>query len=85
MSEELKTEAAQVLDLFLFEDIFNNNNHSEDEWGISYEGDNYVLLHYETGKLFHYRVTIEEHKWDSTKAIKDQEWHLDYDLEGFDD
>lgn len=67
-------DARQVLDLFLFEDIVNNANHAEDEWDITYEGDNYVLRDRETGHLFHFRVDIVEHEWDSTKARADQEW-----------
>ena len=56
MSEPSKPE--EVLDLFLFEDIYNNTNHYEDEWGITFHGDNYVLFNYETKELVNLKVTI---------------------------
>lgn len=82
--EPSELEAQSVLDLFLFEDIDNNNNFHEDDWSITWEGDNFVLLHHDTGKLFSFCVRIEPHEWDYSQAVKDQEWHHDYDLENFD-
>lgn len=66
--------AKEVLDCFLFEDIVNYTVHNEDEWAVTYEGNNFVVLERATGKLSHFRVKIKSHDWDSRQAIEDQEW-----------
>jgi hypothetical protein len=74
VSDNTQEVALQVLDLFLFEDIYNNNNFNEREWQITWEGDNFVVRHWDTGTDYHFRVTIEPYEWDSTQARADQEW-----------
>lgn len=68
----MNEDAYNALDCFLFEDIINNRE--PNGWRITYEGDNYVLMNEDTEELFHFRVTIEPHDWDSSKAVADQEW-----------
>lgn len=71
--------ARDMLDLFLFHNVFNAYipGRGEDYWQITFEGDNYVVRHWDTGTLYHFRVTIEPHEWDSAQARADQEWDDD--------
>jgi hypothetical protein len=64
--------AYNALDLFLFEDVVNNQEPFG--WRIAYQGDNYVLMNEETEELFHFKVTIEPHEWDSSQVVEEQEW-----------
>lgn len=68
--------ARDMLDNFLFENIINNfiRGKGGNYWEITFEGDNYVVRHWETGTDYHFRVVIEPHEWDSAQAIADQEW-----------
>lgn len=67
--------ARQVLDTFLFEDIVNNTNYSENEVGITWEGEYFLVYEYATGKQHKFKVTIEDAPdYDFTKAMRDQEW-----------
>lgn len=70
----LADEAAGVLDYVLFGDVHNRTDCAEPDFQVTYEGDNYVMRHFDTGELFHFRVTIEPHEWDSEQARRDQEW-----------
>lgn len=68
----------EVLDLFLFEDVYNNTNHFEDDWDITFVGNEFLLRKYETGEIFNLRVEIspgtltEEEK---SQLAADQEWY----------
>lgn len=80
METTLHDEAMDVLDSFLFEDVLNNQNFSENEWAITWVGNDYVLFHYATGKIFNFCVSIgpgtltpEEIR----QAGDDQEWFED--------
>lgn len=67
--------ARRVLGIFLFEDIVNNTNYYQDEVGITWEGDYYLVYEYNTGKQHKFKVIIEDAPdYDFTKAIRDQEW-----------
>lgn len=48
----------EVLDLYLFEDVYNNINHYEDDWQITFIGDNYILREWATDKVHNLKVTI---------------------------
>lgn len=68
--------AYDMLDNFLFSNVHNHfiRGKGERYWEITYEGDNYVVRHWDTGTDYHFRVVIEPHEWDSTQARADQEW-----------
>lgn len=71
--------ALDMLDTFLFHNVFNAYlpGNADKYWQITFEGDNYVVRHWETKTDYHFRVTIEPYEWDSSQAISDQEWDLD--------
>jgi hypothetical protein len=74
---ELYDEAQQVLDTFLFEDILNNRNYSEDSWDITWKGDEFLLLHRKSGKMINLSVVIEPGNLSEDEKIElanDQEW-----------
>ena len=73
----LAEQAADMLDYILFGNLHNQTDRAEPDWQVTYEGDNFVMRHWDTGELFHFRLTIEPHEWDSTQALKDQEWDDD--------
>lgn len=75
--QTLAEQAAETLDYVLFGEVHNRTEYAEPDFRVTYEGDNFVMQHYDTGELFHFRVTIEPHEWDSTQARKDQEWDDD--------
>lgn len=77
METSLRQEALDILDCFLFEEINNNRNPCEDDWAITWVGNDFLLRHYDTGEVFNFRVEIspgtltpEEIK----QAGDDQEW-----------
>lgn len=79
-NKELWVLAEQALDLFLFEDLLNNwiRGDLEDEFAVTYAGDEFLLLHYRTGKMFQFTVPIVRGgKFDFTEEIKGQEWFID--------
>ncbi len=79
---DLNEKAIEVLDSFLFEDVDNNNNFSEDDWGITWVGDNFILLHRNTSKLINLKVTIgvgDLSEDEIDEAARDQEWLYDRD------
>ena len=74
---ELRDEAKDVLDSFLFEDINNNRNPDEDSWSITFMGDEFLLRHWETKQLFNFRVNISQGRLskDQIKQMgESQEW-----------
>jgi hypothetical protein len=72
--DEKTTEARDILDYMLFHNVYNMPE--RDPWEVTFEGDNYVMWNMDTDELFHFRVTIEEHEWDSTEARESQEWDV---------
>jgi len=77
---ELKELAWQALDLYLFEDLVNNwiRGDLEDEFAVTYAGDEFLLLHYKTGKMFQFNVKIKHGGHiDFTEEIRGQEWFID--------
>lgn len=77
MSDELRKEAVDILDDFLFGNVFNNHNRHEDDWAITFVGDDYVLRHYETGRVFNLSVSIGPGTLSKEEIIQagvDQEW-----------
>lgn len=80
----LYDEAEQALDMFLFEDIFNNwiRGPLGNDWEITFAGDDYLCLHRPTGKMFQFHVKIKRGgNYDFTEEIKGQEWFIDEDDE----
>jgi len=79
-NKELQERALDALDMFLFEDIINNwiRGPLGEEFEVTFAGDDYLLLHRPTGKMFQFRVKIKKGGvYDFTQEIKDQEWFID--------
>jgi len=70
----METNARDVLDYALFHNVYNMPERKGFE--ITFEGDNYVVWDQYNDQLYHFRVVIEEHEWDSTQARADQEWDI---------
>ena len=82
--KELKAEAVEALDMFLFEDVINNwiRGPLGKDWEITYAGDEYLCLHRPTGNMFQLTVKIKHGgHYDFTEEIKGQEWFIDEDDE----
>lgn len=71
-------DARAVLDEALFGNVFNMR-YDEDNYQITFEGNNYVVWDIEENELYHFVVEIREEVWDSAEAVADQEWELDAD------
>jgi len=74
---ELRDDAKDTLDSYLFEDVYNNRNPDEDTWAITFMGDEYLMLHRATGQLFNFRVNISQGRLskDQIKQMgESQEW-----------
>jgi len=74
---ELRDDAKDTLDSYLFDDVYNNRNPDEDTWDITFMGDEYLMLHRDTGQLFNFRVNISQgrlNKDQIKQMAEDQEW-----------
>ena len=74
---ELRDDAKDTLDSYLFDDVYNNRNPDEDTWDITFMGDEYLMLHRDTGQLFNFRVNISQGRLNKNQIkqmAEDQEW-----------
>lgn len=51
-----REKAAQILNLFLFEDVYNNRNYHEDTHQITFVGDHFAVREYDTGIIHTFEV-----------------------------
>ena len=70
-----KQDAQQTLDYALFSNVYNMS-YNENDYQITFEGDNYVVWDLETNELHHFVVEIREELWDSSEVIAEQEWDV---------
>lgn len=73
-----RAEAAQILDLYLFENIDNNRNHYEETHDITWVGNNFAVLERATGLIQTFKVVfadtdLPENEWQA--AFDDQGWN----------
>lgn len=74
----LDSEVVELLECFLFEDVDNNQNPDEDNWDISWLGNNFVLRDRETGKIHNIKVQFVEgdlYEEEIAEIAKDQSWY----------
>lgn len=72
-----REKAVDILDCFLFEDVDNNYNHSEETHDITFVGNHFAVRERETGIIHTFKVTFEASDLpvsDWIDAFNDQEW-----------
>ncbi|QGH76339.1 hypothetical protein SEA_DAUBENSKI_29 [Streptomyces phage Daubenski] len=69
--------AQEILDLFLFEDIYNNRNHHEDTHQITFVGNHFAVREYDTGVIHTFKVEFTPSDLpasDWVTAFEEQGW-----------
>lgn len=67
--------ALEVLDEFIFGNIWNHYTIDESRYAVTWSGGNFLVLDVNSGIARPFRVAIEPVSgYDWTKAIEDQEW-----------
>ncbi|QJD50775.1 hypothetical protein KNV00_gp025 [Streptomyces phage Bmoc] len=69
--------AQEILDLFLFEDVYNNINHHESTHDITFVGNHFAVLERSTGIIHTFKVSFEPSDLPANEwidAFNDQEW-----------
>lgn len=72
-----RDEAEEILDDFLYENIWNRNFRAEPEWDITYITPEFILRHRDSGEIYNFRVSIEPGtltEEEIKEAGDDQEW-----------
>jgi hypothetical protein len=70
--------AEEVLNYFLFEDVYNNRmGPYEDDYQITFVGEHFAVRHVDTGSIHTFKVTFEPsdlpvHRW--IDEFEGQEW-----------
>jgi hypothetical protein len=55
-----REKAAEVLNYFLFEDVYNNRLGSyEDDYQITFVGDHFAVRHFDSGAIHTFKVVFE--------------------------
>jgi hypothetical protein len=80
-----REEALDILDCFIFENIDNHHNFSEDTHSITWHGLHFAVLEHATGQVQTFKIeyTLSDlpvEKW--KKLAEDQEW--EYKISGED-
>jgi hypothetical protein len=73
-----RIKAAEILDLYLFENIDNNYNQYEDTHDITWVGNNFAVLEITTGVIHTFKVVftdtdLPENRWQ--EAFNEQGWN----------
>lgn len=69
--------AAEILDLFLFEDIDNNRNYHEDTHDITFVGNHFAVHERESGIIHTFKIELVPSDLpvsDWITAFEEQEW-----------
>lgn len=76
----IKEDALETLDSFIFNNIWNHRNPDEDNWDITFEGFEFLLRHRDSGAMFNFRVEYVPGSLTEDDKIRlgsEQEWFED--------